>query len=94
MDYDVRWEIISQAVDDRTDEEMGKIPLKKNQHVIGKSRYASVSSFLGSHGFKKDYNDVPLPKDEKSLQMLKEAGMEWDEGETNEQVEKGEGRRI
>lgn len=74
MDYDVRWEIISQAVDDRTDEELGKVPLNKNSKVIGKSRYASVSSFLGSKGFKSEYNDIDHPEDEKSLKTLLDAG--------------------
>eukprot|EP01127_Copromyxa_protea_P000678 TRINITY_DN10581_c0_g1_i1.p1 TRINITY_DN10581_c0_g1~~TRINITY_DN10581_c0_g1_i1.p1 ORF type:complete len:614 (-),score=139.19 TRINITY_DN10581_c0_g1_i1:23-1864(-) len=75
-DYDGRWEVISQAVDDRTDEERGFIPLKNNQHVISKSRYASVSSYLGSsRGFKKEYNDIPLPLDQSSYDALLAAGI-------------------
>lgn len=75
MDCDVRWDIISQSVDDRTDEELGKKPIQKNKHVIGKSRYASVSSYLGGKGFKQEYNDIPLPVDESSLKLLLDAGM-------------------
>lgn len=45
-DIDARWTVISQSVDDRTDEERGEKPLKENKFVINKSRYDSIDSYL------------------------------------------------
>lgn len=46
VDTDVRWNVISASVDDRTDEERGLVPLKHDRFRIPKSRYASVNRYL------------------------------------------------
>jgi len=73
VDTDVRWNILSQSVDDRTDEELGKAPLKPNNQLIHKSRYDSVSSYLSpaSNG----YSDTDLEVDPPSLKLLLDAGV-------------------
>jgi len=61
-DWDVRWNIISAAVDDRTEEERGLKPLKEDKYVIAKSRYASVSSYIDNDPSRAknlaEYNDL------------------------------------
>lgn len=88
-DQDVRWNVISGAVDDRTPQERGVDPLlpKYNKSGFGgiaedvqdkvkkipKSRYSVVDLFLGgSKFFKRGYNDVPVPVNEKVLNRLLE----------------------
>ena len=41
-----RWSVISDSLDDRTAEERGIVPLKKDRLRIHKSRYDSVDSYL------------------------------------------------
>uniref|UniRef100_A0A6B2L0C0 Glutamate--cysteine ligase n=1 Tax=Arcella intermedia TaxID=1963864 RepID=A0A6B2L0C0_9EUKA len=84
VDTDVRWNIISASVDDRTAEELGKVPLNKDRYVIDKSRYASVSSYLCNEtlqvdGFSFDekvFNDVPLVQDKEVYALLREQGID------------------
>src|SRR3989338_8380454 len=73
-DIDARWTVISQSCDDRTDEEKGEKPLQHHPRVLGKSRYASISSYLFTEDPK--LNDIPLPLDEGILAMLHEAHIE------------------
>ena len=69
-DIDCRWSVISGSVDDRTEEELGQKPLKKDNFRIAKSRYDSVDSFLSDPG--QLYNDLELIKDnELCLELLK-----------------------
>lgn len=91
VDQDVRWNVISGAVDDRTPYERGVAPLPGNGEFGGldveagsepvtkdgtpvrrvpKSRYDSVLVYLGSEGFKPEYNDVGAPVDEGILKTL------------------------
>lgn len=60
-DIDARWTVISQSVDDRTDEERGEKPLKENKFVINKSRYDSIDSYLSP--CYRCYNDLDLVYD-------------------------------
>ncbi|KAJ1961500.1 glutamate--cysteine ligase, partial [Dipsacomyces acuminosporus] len=64
-DVDCRWNVISAAVDDRTQEERGIKPLAKDRFVIPKSRYGTIDTFLGSDDghFKPEYNDLNLVYD-------------------------------
>lgn len=48
VNTDTRWAIISDAVDDRTDEERGILPLKENKYRLRKSRYSTVSYYISS----------------------------------------------
>ena len=70
-DTDVRWDIISGAMDDRTDEEIdsGRVP---------KSRYSSIDCFLSSRErFKPEsYNDLPVPINEEAYKRLISGGVD------------------
>ena len=75
-DIDVRWNVISCAVDDRTDEERGKIPLKDAKFGrIPKSRYDSISLYI-NHDAKDSYNDIDAPKNPIVYDRLKENGLD------------------
>jgi len=50
------------------------VPLTSKQHVLGKSRYGSVSSYL-SPNVSKEMNDIPLPLEQNSYQLLLAAGI-------------------
>ncbi|RWS09698.1 glutamate--cysteine ligase catalytic subunit-like protein [Dinothrombium tinctorium] len=70
-DRDCRWSVISQAVDDRTKEELGEEPLKNSKYRINKSRYDSIDSYISEAGSK--YNDIQLIYNEEYYdQMIKE----------------------
>ncbi|CAL1290589.1 unnamed protein product [Larinioides sclopetarius] len=73
-DRDCRWSIIAASVDDRTDEELGKEPLKNNRFKIRKSRYDSIDSYLSPAGEK--FNDIDLVHDEELYRMLREADID------------------
>ena len=60
--------MISDSLDDRTAEERGIVPLKKDRLRIHKSRYDSVDSYLSPEGRK--YNDIPLVYDKEILERL------------------------
>lgn len=67
VNTDVRWHVIEASVDDRTNEEM---------KTLAKSRYASVSSYIGiAEPLAKRYNDVPLEQDPECLDLLLTAGI-------------------
>ena len=66
VDTDCRWEIISQAVDDRTLDELA---------TIEKSRYATISYYIGKGSEK--YNDAPpYEKDDDIDKIIKDAGID------------------
>ncbi|XP_071442481.1 glutamate--cysteine ligase catalytic subunit isoform X1 [Hetaerina americana] len=73
-DVDCRWNVISGAVDCRTRQERGLLPLGPNERRIPKSRYDSISSYISPQGEK--YNDVPLVLDEDAYKQLSEAGID------------------
>lgn len=73
-DRDCRWEVISQAVDDRTKEELGEQPVKNNGYRISKSRYDSIDSYLSASSSK--YNDVQLIYNEQYYEMMVKEGVD------------------
>ncbi|KNC74969.1 glutamate-cysteine ligase catalytic subunit, partial [Sphaeroforma arctica JP610] len=76
-DVDCRWNVISASVDDRTDEELGKKPLKENKFVINKSRYDSIDSYLSPFPyFKAKYNDLPIVLNQEVYDDLKQKGID------------------
>ena len=60
-DVDCRWNILKQAMDERTEEELGIKPLNKNKFVIKKSRFDTTDVYLSEHG--KHYNDFDFVKE-------------------------------
>ncbi|BHF59990.1 hypothetical protein SprV_0100295100 [Sparganum proliferum] len=74
LDVDCRWGIISGAVDDRTEEERGVKPLKKDRFRIPKSRYDSVSSYISPEGGA--YNDTNLVLDPEIYKYLRDEGID------------------
>ena len=73
-DIDVRWTVIAQSVDDRTDEERGKKELKNDRYLIQKSRYDSIDSYLTP--VFKCYNDVELVFDKNICDELQKGGVD------------------
>ncbi|XP_060604776.1 glutamate--cysteine ligase catalytic subunit-like [Ruditapes philippinarum] len=71
-DLDTRWTVISQSVDDRTDEERGLKPLKENKFVINKSRYDSIDSYLSCSA----YSNIKLVYDKDIFEKLKSEGID------------------
>lgn len=70
-DTDVRWDVISAAMDDRTAEESesGKVP---------KSRYSSIDCFLSCREqfHPEKYNDIPVPINDDVYRRLTEGGVD------------------
>lgn len=76
-DTDVRWNQISRAVDDRTEEELGEKPLKNSRWRIPKSRYASNSTYISTDArLRPEYMDPNLVMDESIKEQLVEGGMD------------------
>ncbi|ODV57912.1 glutamate--cysteine ligase [Ascoidea rubescens DSM 1968] len=88
---DVRWNVISMAVDDRTPIERGVNPLDSNHKPSGginglqinnliriqKSRYDSIDQYLGgSPNFKSLYNDINSEKDSSTFNYLIQNGFD------------------
>lgn len=71
-DLDTRWTVISQSVDDRTEEERGLKPLKENKFVINKSRYDSIDSYLSCAPL----SDINLVYDKDLFCQLKSEGID------------------
>mmetsp|Transcript_21659 Transcript_21659/g.53027 ORF Transcript_21659/g.53027 Transcript_21659/m.53027 type:complete len:842 (-) Transcript_21659:297-2822(-) len=77
-DTDVRWSVISQSVDDRTPEERGLVSTAPEK-AIQKSRYDSISSFIGDGKkgfFKEKYNDIKLETNEAAYKRLVGEGVD------------------
>ncbi|EFC46617.1 glutamate-cysteine ligase catalytic subunit [Naegleria gruberi] len=62
-DTDVRWNIVSASVDDRRDEE---------NNTISKSRYDSISLYIGENEQAKQFSDLEIEIDEQSYNTLRE----------------------
>lgn len=93
-DQDVRWNVISASVDDRTpfernEEALPEHPLygghedhlqgKSRMQKIPKSRYDSIDQYLGgSKFFKSEYNDIDVPINQEILNRLIQNGMDKD----------------
>eukprot|EP00698_Gefionella_okellyi_P009902 TRINITY_DN2542_c0_g1_i1.p1 TRINITY_DN2542_c0_g1~~TRINITY_DN2542_c0_g1_i1.p1 ORF type:complete len:652 (+),score=121.82 TRINITY_DN2542_c0_g1_i1:41-1996(+) len=76
-DVDVRWDVISASVDDRTRGERGLAPLQEGEQVIRKSRYDAISTYISNdRAFKPCYNDIELEIDQESLDMLQQSGVD------------------
>ncbi len=76
-DTDVRWNQISRAVDDRTPEELGEVPLKHDRWRIPKSRYASNSTYISQDPrLRREYLDPDLVVDEELKARLVDGGMD------------------
>ncbi|KAI9709812.1 MAG: Zn finger-containing GTPase- Activating Protein for ARF [Candelaria pacifica] len=76
-DTDVRWNQISAAVDDRTQEELGDKPLRNDRWRIPKSRYASNSTYISQDPrLRREYMDPDLVVDKDLKDRLKEGGMD------------------
>lgn len=76
-DTDVRWDQISRAVDDRTPEELGEVPLKHDRWRVPKSRYASNSTYISQDPrLRKEYMDPELIVDEELKKRLLDGGMD------------------
>jgi len=74
---DVRWNVISMSVDDRTPEEYGEVPLKENKMKISKSRYDSVDCFISTElSCKPEFNDIKLEYDQDIYLQLKNSGVD------------------
>ncbi|THC97511.1 hypothetical protein EYZ11_002991 [Aspergillus tanneri] len=77
VDTDVRWNQISNAVDDRTREELGEVPLQNDRWRIPKSRYASNSTYISQDPrLRKEYLDPDLTVDEDIKKRLMDDGMD------------------
>lgn len=77
VDTDVRWNQISQAVDDRTPEELGEEPLKNGRWRMPKSRYASNSTYISQDPrLRREYLDPDLVVDQDLKQRLLDGGMD------------------
>lgn len=77
VDTDVRWNQISRAVDCRTREEIGEIPLQHDRWRIPKSRYASNSTYIAQDDrLRPEYKDPTLVVDEKLKAKLIAGGMD------------------
>jgi len=77
VDTDVRWNQVSRAVDDRTPEELGEMPLKHDRWQIPKSRYASNSTYISQDPrLRPEYLDPDLVVDEDLKARLVEGGMD------------------
>ena len=82
VDTDVRWNVISGSVDDRTEIERG-VGTSRGGTLTGpgdkrirKSRYDSIDSYISENQYYRDqYNDLPLEMDGDTLNELKNAGI-------------------
>jgi glutamate--cysteine ligase catalytic subunit len=73
-DIDLRWKVISQSVDCRTEDERNPA----SQGFIPKSRYSTTNHYISNHQYVKDvYFDTPQYKvDPENFKQLKEKGID------------------
>lgn len=72
-DVDCRWNVISAAVDDRTESERDP----RHQSFLPKSRYDSVSLYIADHTFHRaEYDDVNAPVDQTVKKDLMDSGVD------------------
>jgi glutamate--cysteine ligase catalytic subunit len=71
-DIDLRWTVISQSVDCRTDEERDP----NNEIYIPKSRYSTINHYLSNHEYVKDqyFDNIQYKVDPNHLEFLKNEG--------------------
>ena len=76
-DVDCRWDVIAGSVDDRTLQERGQEPLKRDKFLIPKSRYDSVDCYISDSPFNRpEYIDNDMPIDENIRDKLVERGVD------------------
>lgn len=88
-DFDARWAVISQAVDDRTPAERGEADGERQTQLAGdgvrrlsKSRYSSVSTYIAQcmndqqREVMKCLNDIDCEVDEELYKQLQDAGID------------------
>jgi len=86
-DTDVRWDVISASVDDRTARERGlpgaeglagsAPPAAAPAQRIHKSRYSSIDCFLSETELnREEYTDQPVPINGEAMRRLREAGID------------------
>jgi glutamate--cysteine ligase catalytic subunit len=73
-DIDCRWNVLKQAFDDRTKEELGLEPLKLNKKILKRSRFDTTELYLSEQGSK--YNNFEFDKDENVYNTLIDQGMD------------------
>ena len=71
-DYDLRWTVIEQSVDCRTEEERDP----NSSNYVPKSRYSAMNHYISNHQYVKDeHNDaVPIKYDQEHKKLLQEKG--------------------
>lgn len=66
---DTRWDIISAAVDDRTEDERNP----ESKSYIPKSRYSSISQFLSDVDWNlPQYDDIPVPLNQEAMAHMRQ----------------------
>ena len=73
-DIDCRWNVLKQAFDDRTPEELGLKPLENSRSILKKSRFDTTDIYLSKQGSK--YNTAEYDKDINVYDRLIKDGME------------------
>lgn len=68
-EIDCRWRVISESLDDRTQEERGEKPLQNDRYRIFKSRYDSVDCYLSQSAA--DLNDIEIVTDDYSYKVVR-----------------------
>eukprot|EP00178_Gracilaria_changii_P027385 TRINITY_DN873_c0_g1_i1.p1 TRINITY_DN873_c0_g1~~TRINITY_DN873_c0_g1_i1.p1 ORF type:complete len:742 (-),score=111.92 TRINITY_DN873_c0_g1_i1:7768-9993(-) len=68
---DVRWDVISAAMDDRT-------PLEEYSASVPKSRYSSIDCYLSDRSRDRPeiYNDLPIPINQHAYRQLRDGGVD------------------
>lgn len=73
-DIDCRWNVLKQAFDDRTKEELGQEPLKNNRYVLKNSRFDSTDVYMSKEGSK--YNEFEYDRDDAVYEQLLNENMD------------------
>ena len=76
VDWDCRWKIIQQALDDRTRQERGEEELTTDRVVIPRTRYGTIDTYLSNCGGWQGYNDIDLIYDEDMYETMVEDGVD------------------
>ena len=63
-DVDARWNVIAEAVDERTAEERGLKPLEKSHTRLG-HRFGTAENYISEEGEK--YNDIDIPYEKRTF---------------------------
>lgn len=72
-DMDCRWNVLKQAFDDRSREELGLEPLNKSRFILRRSRFDTTDVYLSEEGSK--YNLAQYDRDDSVYERLTNEGM-------------------